>query len=104
MPELNIVDDRIVTVFVVDKRLNKIIKSPPRITFLKRWPTRASKSKQIMNWKDFKMWEILLPTSEDRIVLTRPDLQIEDNIIRVEYQGQGRTKVSVFEVPNFVSR
>lgn len=39
------------------------------------------------------MWEILLPTPEDCIALTKRDLQNKKNIIRVQYWEQHRMKV-----------
>lgn len=74
LPELTAVEDRILTVFVVDKSLNKIGKSEKL----------GVNIQQIVKGKDFPMWEILLPTPEDCIALR--DLQNKKNIIRVEYQ------------------
>lgn len=100
MPELKAVEDRIVKLFVY-KRLNKIVKSSK--DYIKILANLVVNIRQTVKGRIFPRWEILLPTTKDCIALTRRYLQNQDSILRVEYSGQHRMKMRVFEIPSFVS-
>lgn len=88
-PAMKNVEKGIISTFIIDKKLNKIIKSNKyyvmKILALKRV---GDKIQQIVKGKDFSMWEILLSTPEECIALTKKYLQNKDCILRFDYQGR----------------
>ena len=96
--ELKKIDKRIVSVFVVDKRTRKICRST-KDTVVKSLMSLGVKPQRIVKGKGFFSWDILLPTPEDCLDMTRRDLITKDHIFRTEYEGRRRTRVAVFEVP-----
>ena len=49
----------------------------------------------------YTLWEVLLLT-EDAVALIRTNLESKYNISKVEYLGQQRTTVAVYEVPSYL--
>lgn len=95
MPDRKTFEVRIVTLFVLDKGLSKLVKSSMDYV-IKMLANLGVNILQIVKGKEFPVWEMSLPIPEDCIPLTRRDIGNKDCIIIVEYQGQRRMKESVF--------
>ncbi len=96
--ELKKIDKRIVSVFVVDKRTRKICRSTKN-TVLKALESFGFKPLRIVKGAKFFMWDVLLPTSEDCVAAASRELINKEIILRTEYEGRRKTRVTVYEVP-----
>ena len=92
---------RTVSVFVVDKRSRKIVK-PVKDMVLRHLSSLGVKVLAIIAGSSYAFWDILLPTEEEAVALTRKTLENKEYLFRTEYMGRRRTTVSVFEVPSFL--
>lgn len=66
---LKAVENRMVSIFIVEKKLNRMIKSWKDYN-IKVLTDIGVQVRNIMKGKDFPMWDILLPTPEDCVALT----------------------------------
>ena len=92
---------RTMSVFVVDKRSRKIVK-PVKDMVLRHLSSLGVKVQAIIAGSSYAFWDILLPTQEEAVTLTRKRLENKDNFFRTEYMGRRWTTVSVYEVPSFL--
>ena len=92
---------RTVSVFVVDKRSRKIVK-PVKDMLLHHLSSLGVKVLAIIAGSSYAFWDILLPTEEEAVALTRKTLENKEYLFRTEYMGRRRTTVSVFEVSSFL--
>ena len=92
---------RTVSVFVVDKRSRKIVK-PVKDMVLRQLSSLGVKVQAIIAGSSYAFWDILLPTEEEAVALTRKTLENKEYFFRTEYMGRRRTTVSVYEVPSFL--
>ena len=92
---------RTVSVFVVDKRSKKIVK-PVKDMVLRHLSSLGVKVQAIIAGSSYAFWDILLPTEEEAVALTRKTLENKEYFFRTEYMGRRRTTVSVYEVPSFL--
>lgn len=84
MPKLKAIEDRIISVFIVNKKLNKIIKTL-KDDIIKVLANLGINIQQIVKGEVFPMWDILMPTEEDlHFALTSKDPQNKEGMIRVE--------------------
>lgn len=83
MPKLKAIEDRIVSVFIVNKKLNKIIKTL-KDYIIKVLANLGINIQQIVKGEVFPMWDILMPAVEDCIALTSEAPQNNEGMIRVE--------------------
>ncbi len=60
------------------------------------------KAQAIIAGASYAFWDILLPTTEEAVALTKKPLENKDYFFRTEYMGRRRTTVSVYEVPSFL--
>ena len=92
---------RTVSVFVVGKRSRKIVK-PAKDMVLRQISSLGVKAQAIIAGASCAFWDILLPTIEDAVTLTKKSLENKEYFFRTEYMGQRRTTVSIYEVPSFL--
>ena len=92
---------RTVSVFVVDKRSKKIVK-PAKDMVLRLLSSLGVKVQAIIAGTSYAFWDILLPTEDEAVALTRKTLENKEYFFRTEYMGRRRTTVSVYEVPSFL--
>ena len=92
---------RTVSVFVVDKRSRKIIK-PAKDMVLRQIFSLGVKAQAIIAGTSYAFWDILLPTIDEAVALTRKPLENKEFFFRTEYMGRWRTTVSIYEVPSFL--
>ena len=92
---------RTVSVFVVDKRSRKIVK-PAKDMVLRQISSLGVKAQAIIAGASYAFWDILLPTIEDAVALTKKSLENKEFFFRTEYMGRQRTTVSIYEVPSFL--
>ena len=92
---------RTVSVFVVDKRSRKIVK-PAKDMVLRQISSLGVKAQAIIAGASYAYWDILLPTIEDAVALTKKSLENKEFFFRTEYMGRRRTTVSIYEVPSFL--
>ena len=92
---------RTVSVFVVDKRSRKIVK-PAKDMVLRQISSLGVKAQAIIAGGSYAFWDILLPTIEDAVALTKKSLENKEFFFRTEYMGRRRTTVSIYEVPSFL--
>ena len=92
---------RTVSVFVVDKRSRKIVK-PAKDMVLRQISSLGVKAQAIIAGASYAFWDILLPTIEDAVALTKKSLENKEFFFRTEYMGRRRTMVSIYEVPSFL--
>ena len=92
---------RTVSVFVVDKRSRKIAK-PVKDMVLRQLSSLGVKVQAIIAGSSNAFWDVLLPTEEEAVALTRKTLENKEYFFRTEYMGRRRTTVSVYEVPSFL--
>ena len=92
---------RTVSVFVVDKRSRKIVK-PVKDMVLRQLSSLGVKVQAIIAGSSYAFWDVLLPTEEEAVALTRKTLENKEYFFRTEYMGRRRTTVSVYEVPSFL--
>ena len=90
-----------VSVFVVDKRSRKIVK-PTKDMILRQLSSLGVKVQAIIAGTSYAFWDILIPTVEETVVITRKTLENKEYFFRTEYMGRRRTTVSVYEVPSFL--
>ena len=76
---------RIVSDFIVDKRL--CVNFPA-------WAVIAGTS--------YAFWDVLVPTTEEAVALTRKTLEKKGYLFRTEYMGRRRTTVSIYEIHSFL--
>ena len=88
-------------VFVVDKRSRKIVK-PAKDMVLRLLSSLGVKVQAKIAGSSYALWDILLPTEDEAIALTRKTLENKEYLFRTEYMGPLRTTVSVYEVPSFL--
>ena len=91
---------RTVPVFVVDKRSRKIVK-PAKDMVLRQLSSLGVKVQAIIAGTSYAFWDILIPTVEETVALTRKTLENKEYFFQTEYMGRRRTTVSVYEVPSF---
>ena len=92
---------RTVSVFLVDKRSRKIVK-PAKDLVLRQISSLGVKAQAIIAGASYAFWDILLPTTEEAVALTKKSLENKDYFFRTEYMGRRRTTVSIYEVPSFL--
>ena len=92
---------RTVSVFLVDKRSRKIVK-PAKDMVLRQISSLGVKAQAIIAGASYAFWDILLPTTEEAVALTKKTLENKEYFFRTEYMGRRRTTVSVYEVPSFL--
>ena len=92
---------RTVSVFVVDKRSRKIVK-PAKDMVLRQISSLGVKAQTIIAGASYAFWDILLPTTEDAVALTKKSLENKEYFFRTEYMGRRRTTVSIYEVPSYL--
>ena len=92
---------RTVSVFVVDKRSRKIVK-PAKDMVLRQISSLGVKAQAIIAGASYAFWDILLPTIEDAVALTKKSLENKEFFFRTEYMGRRRTTVSIYEVPSYL--
>ena len=92
---------RTVSVFVVDKRSRKIVK-PAKDMVLRQISSLGVKAQAIIAGASYAFWDILLPTIEEAVALTRNPLENKEYFFRTEYMGRRRTTVSIYEVPSYL--
>ena len=92
---------RTVSVFVVDKRSRKIIK-PAKDMVLRQISSLGVKAQAIIAGTSYAFWDILLPTIDEAVALTKKTLENKEFFFRTEYMGRRRTTVSIYEVPSFL--
>ena len=92
---------RTVSIFVVDKRTRRIVKSTKDMV-LKSLASLGVKVSAIIAGTSYAMWDVLLPTNEDAVALTRTTLETKEHFLRVEYLGRRRTTVTLYDVPWFL--
>ena len=92
---------RTVSVFVVDKRSRKIVK-PAKDMVLRQISSLGVKAQAIIAGASYAFWDILLPTIEEAVALTKKSLENKEYFFRTEYMGRRRTTVSIYEVPSFL--
>ena len=92
---------RTVSVFLVDKRSRKIVK-PAKDMVLRQMSSLGVKAQAIIAGVSYAFWDILLPTTEEAVALTKKTLENKDYFFRTEYMGRRRTTVSIYEVPSFL--
>ena len=92
---------RTVSVFLVDKRSRKIVK-PAKDMVLRQISSLGVKAQAIIAGASYAFWDILLPTTEEAVALTKKSLENKDYFFRTEYMGRRRTTVSIYEVPSFL--
>ena len=100
--ELKSIEKKMVSIFVIDRKINKIVRSTKDIV-MKSLAGMGIKIEQIIKGNGFAMWDILLASEEECLALTKRDLHTKDHILRVVYLGRRRTRVTVFEVPRYVN-
>lgn len=87
--ELKKVERRIVSVFVVDKRLCKICRLMK--DNIKSLTSLVVKPQRIIKGTGYFTWNILLHTPEDCVGITSHDFITKDLILRREYEGRQST-------------
>ena len=92
---------RTVSVFVVDKRSRKSVKLAKDMV-LRQLSSLGVKVQAIIASTSSTFWDILIPTVEEAVTLTRKSLENKEYFFRTEYMGKRRTMVSVYEVPSFL--
>ena len=92
---------RTVSVFVVDKRSRKIVK-PAKDMVLRQISSLGVKAQAIIAGASYAFWDILLPTIEEAVTLTKKSLENKEFFFRTEYMGRRRTTVSIYEVPSYL--
>ena len=92
---------RTVSVFVVDKRSKKIVK-PAKDMVLRQISSLGVKAQAIIAGASYAFWDILLPTTEEAVALTKKSLENKEYFFRTEYMGRRRTTVSIYEVPSYL--
>ena len=92
---------RTVSVIVVDKRSRKIVK-PAKDMVLHQISSLGVKAQAIIAGTSYAFWDILLPTIEEAVALTRKPLENKEYFFRTEYMGRRRTTVSIYEVPSYL--
>ena len=92
---------RTVSVFVVDKRSRKIVK-PAKDMVLRQISSLGVKAQAIIAGASYAFWDILLPTTEEAVALTKKSLENKEYFFRTEYMGRRRTTVSIYEVPSYL--
>ena len=92
---------RTVSVFVVDKRSRKIVK-PAKDMVLRQISSLGVKAQAIIAGASYAFWDILLPTIEEAVALTKKSLENKEFFFRTEYMGRRRTTLSIYEVPSYL--
>ena len=92
---------RTVSVFVVDKRSRKIVK-PAKDMVLRQISSLGVKAQAIIAGASYAFWDILVPTVEEAVALTKKSLENKEYFFRTEYMGRRRTTVSIYEVPSYL--
>ena len=92
---------RTVSVFVVDKRLRKIVKIHKDMV-VRQLTSQGVKVLAVITGTFYDFWDVLLLTAEVAIALPRKILENKDYIFRTEYMGRWRTTVSVYKIPSFL--
>ena len=60
------------------------------------------KTQAIIAGASYAFWDILLPTIEEAVALTKKSLENKEYFFRTEYMGRRRTTVSIYEVPSYL--
>ena len=60
------------------------------------------KAQAIIAGASYAFWDILLPTTEEAVALTKKSLENKEYFFRTEYMGRRRTTVSIYEVPSYL--
>ena len=92
---------RTVSVYVVDKRSRKIVK-PAKDMVLRQISSLGVKAQVLIAGTSYASWDILLPTIEEAVALTKKPLENKEFFFRTEYMGRRRTTVSIYEVLSFL--
>ena len=69
---------------------------------LRQLSSLGVKVQAIIAGSSYAFWDVLLPTEEEAVALTRKTLENKEYFFRTEYMGRRRTTVSVYEVPSFL--
>jgi len=92
---------RTVSVFAVDSITRKMLKTKKDL-MTKTLSSLGVKVQAIIAGTSYAMWDVLLPTPEDAVALTKKHLEVKDMILRVEYLGRRKTTVTIYEVPSYL--
>ena len=79
---------RTVSVFVVDKRSRKIVK-PVKDLVLRHLSSLGVKVQAIIAGSSYAFWDILLPTEEEAVALTRKTLENKEYFSEQNTWGDG---------------
>ena len=60
------------------------------------------KAQAIIAGTSYAFWDILLPTIDEAVALTKKPLENKEYFFRTEYMGRRRTTVSIYEDPSFL--
>ena len=91
---------RTVSVFAFDKKTKRTVRATKDLV-IKSLTGLGVKVLAVIAGISYPFWDVLLPTSEDAVALTRKPLDTKDHVFRVEYLGRRRTTVTVFDVPGY---
>ena len=80
----------------------KIVGQRHRKLVLRQLSSLGVKVQGIMAGTSYAFWDILIPTVEEAVALTRKTLENKEYFFRTEYMRRRRTTVSVYEVPSFL--
>ena len=78
------------------------IVKPAKDMVLRLLSSLGVKVQAIIAGSSYAFWDILLPTEDEAVALTRKTLENKEFFFRTEYMGRRRTTVSVYEVPSFL--
>ena len=92
---------RTVSVFLTDKKTKRSVRSGKDLV-KKALTSLGVKFQRIVAGDYFPLWDVLLPTEEDAVALTKKNHETKDYFVRVEYLGRRRTTVAVQEVPYYL--
>ena len=85
----------------MDKRSRKIVK-PAKDMVLRQLSSLDIKAQAIIAGTSYTFWDILVPTVEEAVALTKKPLENKEFFSRTEYMGRRQTMVSIYQVPSFL--
>ena len=69
---------------------------------LRKLSSQGVKVQAIIADTSYAFWDILVPTVEEAVALTRKSLENKEYFFRTEYMGRRQTTVSIYKVPSFL--
>ena len=75
---------------------------PAKDMVLRQLSSLGVKAQAIIAGTSYAFWDILVPTVEEAVALTKKKLENKEYFFRTEYMGRRRTTVSIYEVPSFL--